>query len=169
VFLDRDGVINVDTGYPHRPEELILTATAARGIALINASGALAIVVTNQSGVARGMFTLEQVDHFHQAIGRQLALESAHIDAIYVAPYHPDGSVPGLAIEHEDRKPGAGMLIRALAEWPIDSARSVMIGDKQSDAEAAARAGIRSITVPTNNCDLAATVESWLRGVEASE
>lgn len=162
VFLDRDGVINVDTGYPHRPEELVLTPSAARAVALINRSGALAIVVTNQSGVARGMFTMEQVDRFHKAIGERLALGGGHVDAIYVAPYHPEGSVPEFAIDHEDRKPGAGMILRALRDWPVDPARSIMIGDKPSDAEAASGAGIRSIIVPTNNCDLAAVVEGWL-------
>jgi D-glycero-D-manno-heptose 1,7-bisphosphate phosphatase len=163
VFLDRDGVINVDTGYPHKPEDLELTPTAARAIALINRSGALAVVITNQSGVARGMFTLLDVDVFHGAITERLAVEGgARLDAIYVAPYHPEGSVAEFAFEHDDRKPGSGMLRKAVAELSIDPARSVMIGDKPSDAQAATDAGIAAITVPTNTCDLAAVVSGWL-------
>jgi D-glycero-D-manno-heptose 1,7-bisphosphate phosphatase len=162
VFLDRDGVINVDTGYPHKPEDLQLTPTAARAIALINRSGALAIVVTNQSGVARGMFTLHQVGAFHDTLVDRLAKDGGHLDAIYVAPYHPEGSVAEFAIEHEDRKPGGGMLRKALADWSIDPARSVMIGDKPSDAQAANEAGIAAIIVPSNTCDLAAVVSVWL-------
>ena len=166
VFLDRDGVINVDTGYPHRPEHLVLTPSAARAIALINAMGALAIVVTNQSGVARGMFTMAQVNRFHEALADRLAQEGAHLDGIYVAPYHPGGSIARFAINHEARKPGAGMLIQAMRDWPVDAAKSVLIGDKPTDAAAAARAGIPSIIVPTNHCDLLAVVEEWFTSIE---
>jgi len=162
VFLDRDGVINVDTGYPHRVEELELTPTAAAAIRRLNGAGVLAIVVTNQSGVARGMFDLAAVDRFHDAIQQVLQAHGARIDAFYVAPYHPAGIVERFAIEHEDRKPRPGMLLRALRDWPIDRDASVLIGDKQSDLEAAKCAGIEAMLVPSDTCDLARTIEDWL-------
>ncbi|RYF13452.1 MAG: HAD family hydrolase [Oxalobacteraceae bacterium] len=162
-FLDRDGIINVDTGYPHRPDELILTPTSARAIARINRAGCLAIVVTNQSGVARGMFSLDDVERFHLAIQKKLDEAGGHIDAFYVAPYHPDGIIPEYAIEHPDRKPGSGMILRALAEWPIDTKRSILFGDKSSDIEAAKRANIASERLPGDTCDLDAAVAGWLK------
>jgi len=162
VFLDRDGVINVDTGYPYKPSHLAFTPTAVAGIARINAAGCLAIVVTNQSGVARGMFTLADVGRFHDHLSGRLADAGVHIDAFYIAPYLAGGVVEAFAIEHEDRKPGPGMLRRAMREWPVDPSRSVLIGDKPSDAEAARRAGIASITVASDVCDLAETVSEWL-------
>ena len=161
-FLDRDGIINVDTGYPHRPDELVLTPTAARGIARINRAACLAIVVTNQSGVARGMFDLAAVDRFHAAIQDRLGERGARIDAFYVAPYHPDGSVERFAIDHPDRKPGPGMILRAMAEWPVDRDRAILFGDKASDLAAAARAGIPAERLPTDTCDLDAAVAGWL-------
>lgn len=161
-FLDRDGIINVDTGYPHRPEDLVLTPTAAQAIARINREGCLAIVVTNQSGVARGLFDLAAVTRFHAAIQARIAEQGGHIDAFYVAPYHPDGIVPEYAIEHPDRKPGAGMLLRALSEWPIDRDRSILFGDKQSDIEAAAGAQVAAERLPCDICDLDGAVTRWL-------
>ena len=161
-FLDRDGIINVDTGYPHRPEELVLTPTAARGITRLNRAGCLAIVVTNQSGVARGMFDLAAVDQFHAAIQERLAEHDARIDAFYTAPYHPDGSVARFAIEHPDRKPGPGMILRAMTEWPVDRSRAILFGDKGSDVEAATRAGIPAERLPSDTCDLDAAIGAWL-------
>lgn len=161
-FLDRDGVINVDTGYPHHPEQLVLTPTAARAVARLNRAGCLAIVVTNQSGVARGLFDLSAVDRFHDAIQAALGRKGAQIDAFYVAPYHPDGTVPRFAIDHPDRKPGPGMILRAIAEWPVDRSRAMLFGDKASDLEAAARAGIPAERLATDTCDLDAAVAAWL-------
>lgn len=157
-FLDRDGVLNVDTGYPHRAEDLILTPTAAAAVRRLNQAGYWVLVLTNQSGVARGLFDLAAVDAFHQALQRRLAEADAHVDAFYVAPYHPDGTVAPFNIEHDDRKPGAGMLFRALHDFPIITAPSFMIGDKPSDMEAARRAGIRGTLVPADRCDLDAAV-----------
>lgn len=161
-FLDRDGVLNVDTGYPHRPEELVLTASAGAAVARLNRAGCLAIVVTNQSGVARGLFDLAAVDRFHAALQMRLAEHEAHIDAFYVAPWHPDGTMARFAVAHEDRKPGPGMILRAMREWPVDRTRSVLFGDRGSDMAAARRAGIAGIRVPADSCDLDAVVERWL-------
>ncbi len=162
-FLDRDGVINVDHGYTHRAEDLAFTPTAAAAILRLNRAGYHTIVVTNQSGIARGLFGLDDVERFHDEMQRRLALSGAHIDAFYVAPYHPDGTVTRYAIDHPDRKPGAGMILRALADWPIDPAASFLIGDKASDMAAARLADVRGVLVPANTCDLDRVVADLLR------
>lgn len=157
-FLDRDGVINVDHGYVCDPDRLELTPTAAAGIRLLNESGYRVLVVTNQSGVARGYFDLDAVARFHDRLQAELAFHGAHVDAFYVSPYHAEGSVEPFAREHEDRKPGPGMLLRAMRDWPTRIAGSFLIGDKPSDIEAAERAGLPGILVPADVCDLAAVV-----------
>lgn len=161
-FFDRDGVINVDTGFPHKPADLVLTPSAAQAIARLNRANCLTIVVTNQSGVARGLFDLAAVACFHTAIQVRLAKSGAQIDAFYVAPYHPDGIVVPFNVEHDDRKPGAGMIVRAIAEWSVDPGRSVLFGDRSSDMEAARRAGVEGVRVAANTCDLDAAVQRWL-------
>lgn len=168
VFLDRDGIVNVDTGYPHRPDELVLTPTVALAIARLNRAGCLVIVVTNQSGVARGLFDLAAVDNFHTAIQQRLAASGARIDAFYVAPWHPDGTVPEFAIDHPDRKPGPGMILRAMEQWPVDRTRTILFGDKASDIEAASRAGIPAERLTGNICDLDAAVAGWLDRLASS-
>ena len=157
-FLDRDGVLNVDTGYPHRADDLILTPTAAAAVRRLNRAGHWVLVLTNQSGVARGLFDLAAVDAFHDALQQRLGDAGARVDAFYVAPYHPDGTVAPFNIDHQDRKPGAGMFHRALRDYPVLLPRSFMIGDKRSDMEAARRAGVRGVMVPADRCDLDATV-----------
>ncbi|MGB3273216.1 MAG: HAD-IIIA family hydrolase [Xanthobacteraceae bacterium] len=141
-LLDRDGVLNVDHGYVHRIETLELMLGAARAVRRLNEAGYLVIVASNQSGIARGYYTLDDAHRFNAALRERLAEEGARIDAFYLAPYHPDGVVEPYARPHDDRKPGPGMLRRALAEWPVDAARSFLIGDKDSDLEAAQRAGL---------------------------
>jgi len=155
-FLDRDGVINVDFGYVSRVEDLVFTPTAIAGIRALNEAGFLVLVVSNQSGIARGLFTTHDVDRFHQHMQQALAAAGARIDAFYYCPFHRDGVIPEFAMDHEDRKPSPGMLLRAMREWPVDRAGSFMIGDKMSDIEVAERAGIPGILVPANVCDLAA-------------
>lgn len=161
-FLDRDGVINVDEGYTFRAADLRFTPTAVAGIRRLNEAGYWVIVVTNQSGVARGFYSCADVEAFHDHMQAALAEGGAHVDAFYYCAYHPDGSVSAYAREHEDRKPSPGMLLRAMREWPIDRARSFMIGDKDSDVEVAARAGIPGVRVPANSCDLAREVDRLL-------
>lgn len=157
-FLDRDGVLNVDTGYPHRPDELVLTPTAAAGVRRLNEAGYWVLVLTNQSGVARGLFDLAAVNAFHDALQARLGEAGAHVDAFYVAPYHPEGTVAPFNIDHDDRKPGAGLFRRAMQDFPVVIDRSFMIGDKPSDMEAARRAGVRGVPVPSDRCDLDAVV-----------
>ncbi|MDI2112530.1 D-glycero-alpha-D-manno-heptose-1,7-bisphosphate 7-phosphatase [Commensalibacter nepenthis] len=153
VFLDRDGVINVDTGYPHRQADLQLIDGAGDAIARMNRLGFLVIVVTNQSGVARGYFTEQDVHQFHQYIAQALSSYHAHIDAFYQCPYHPDGVIEAYRQDHSDRKPKPGMIERACQEWPIDRNRSFLIGDRQTDLEAAQNANIQGYLFDGGNLD----------------
>lgn len=144
VFLDRDGVLNEDLGYVHRPADLRWIDGAREAVARINRAGLLAIVVTNQSGVARGFYSEEDVRAFHAHMAAELATVGARVDAFYYCPYHEDGVVPRYVVaDHPDRKPNPGMLLRAIADFGVDPARSLVIGDRASDLEAARRAGVR--------------------------
>ena len=143
VFLDRDGVLNEDLGYVHRPEDLRWIPGAQAAVRRFNDLGWWVFVVTNQSGVARGMFGRDAVDAFHAAMRAQLADAGAHVDAFYDCPFHADATVDAWRHpDHPDRKPNPGMLLRAMSEHPVDPERSLLIGDKQSDVEAARRAGV---------------------------
>lgn len=143
VILDRDGVLNLDLGYVGEIGRLRWVAGARAAVRRINAAGLLAIVATNQSGVARGLFNLDAVDALHAHMQAELAAEGARIDAFYVCPFLPDAPVAAFAHpDHPDRKPNPGMILRALADWSIDPARALVIGDKPRDLEAGRRAGV---------------------------
>jgi D-glycero-D-manno-heptose 1,7-bisphosphate phosphatase len=161
-FLDRDGVINVDHGYTHELDDLAFTPTAIEAIRLLNQAGYRVLVVTNQSGVARGLYGLAEVEAFHREMAARLAEAGAHVDAFYYSPYHPDGTVAEFAIDHEDRKPGIGMIRRAIQDWNVTAEGSFLIGDRQSDADSAAAAGLPSRLIESNTGDLAAAVRGFL-------
>lgn len=144
-FLDRDGVLNVDHGYSHRPDDLVMIPGAAAAVRLLNDAGYYVIVVTNQSGVARGFYTEAAVDLFNTHIQERLKAEGAHIDAFYYCPHHPEGVVKELAIQCRCRKPQPGMLEQAARDRPIDLSRSFLIGDKDDDLAAAAAFQIRGV------------------------
>jgi len=144
-FLDRDGVLNVDHGYVYLPERLEWIAGAPEAVRLLNEAGYTVIVVTNQSGVARGYFDETAVHTFNAHLQAGLAAHGAHVDAFYYCPHHPDGTVKDFAIDCLCRKPGTGMLEQAAADWPIDRAKSFMIGDRDGDVGAALAFGIRGI------------------------
>jgi D-glycero-D-manno-heptose 1,7-bisphosphate phosphatase len=146
LFLDRDGVLNEDRGYVARWEDFRWIEGAKAAIAAFNAAGWLVIVVTNQSGIGRGFYTEDAMHALHAKMAEDLAGAGAHVDAIYFAPHHPEAAVDSYRrSDPPDRKPNPGMILRALSEWPIDRERSVLVGDKVSDMEAAARAGIRGL------------------------
>ncbi|EHD13108.1 histidinol-phosphate phosphatase [Commensalibacter intestini A911] len=153
IFLDRDGVINVDTGYPHRKDELQLIDGAGNAIARMNQLGFLVIVVTNQSGVARGYFTEADVHQFHHYISEALTPYHAYIDDFYLCPYHPKSVIEAYRQDHIDRKPNPGMIDRACKEWPIDRERSFLIGDKDTDVKAAENAKIQGYLFNGGNLD----------------
>lgn len=144
-FLDRDGVLNVDHGYVHAAERLDWIAGAPQAVKLLNDAGYRVIVVSNQSGVARGYFGEAAVAAFHTHMNAELAAQGAHIDAFYYCPHYPQGTVKELAVHCECRKPGTGMLEQAAREWPIDLAGSFLVGDKESDMTAAAAFKIKGV------------------------
>lgn len=146
LFLDRDGVLNEDHGYVHRWEDFHWIPGARETVAAFNRAGWLVIVVTNQSGVGRGYYTEDAMHALHARMQADLAETGGHIDAFYHAPQHPDAEQA--AYRHPDpplRKPNPGMILQALADWPINREASLLIGDRPSDLEAALRAGIRGV------------------------
>jgi D-glycero-D-manno-heptose 1,7-bisphosphate phosphatase len=154
VFFDRDGVLNEDTGYPHLEEHLTLIPGAADAIRRLNGLGYMAVIVTNQSGVARRLFTIDQMHGFNDLVVRRLGTKGARIGAVYACPFHSDGSDPDwVHPDHPDRKPNPGMILRAIEDHNIDPARSFLIGDRQSDLEAARRAGIPGFLFTGGNLD----------------
>ena len=148
-FLDRDGVLIVDCGYPHRPDQLVLIPGAAEAVKRLNEAGYVTVIVTNQSGVARGLFSEETMHGFNALLIERLAESGARIDAVYAAPHHAEAVEERYRHpDHPDRKPNPGMLLRAIAEHNLDPARSLMIGDQPSDLEAARRAGVAGHRFP---------------------
>jgi D-glycero-D-manno-heptose 1,7-bisphosphate phosphatase len=141
-FLDRDGVLNIDFGYVHRPDQFHWVQGAQAAIKALNEAGYLVVVVTNQAGVARGYYGEADIRRLHEWINSELRPLGAHIDAFYHCPHHPDGAVPAYALACNSRKPAPGMLLRAMREWPIRRDGTFIIGDKDSDIEAGRRAGI---------------------------
>jgi D-glycero-D-manno-heptose 1,7-bisphosphate phosphatase len=144
-FLDRDGVLNVDHGYAFRPDQIEWVAGAPEAVRLLNEAGYIVIVVTNQSGVARGLYNEAAVRELHIHMQDILNTQGAHIDAFYYCPHHPEGTVKEFAVQCSCRKPGTGMLEQAAREWPIDRSRSFLIGDRDADMAAAAAFTIRGI------------------------
>ncbi|MBD3837596.1 HAD family hydrolase [Brevundimonas sp.] len=161
-FLDRDGVLIEDSGYPHRDEDLKLIPGAAAAVRRLNAAGYLTVIVTNQSGVARGLFDEDRMHAFNALLLQRLADDGARIDAVYACPFHADAKVERYRHpDHPDRKPNPGMILRAVAEHGIDPARSILIGDRDSDMEAARRAGVEGLLFEGG--DLDAFVRARLR------
>jgi D-glycero-D-manno-heptose 1,7-bisphosphate phosphatase len=145
VFLDRDGVLNVDSGYAHKPEQLVWIEGAPEAVRLLNQAGYYVFVITNQSGVARGYYDENAVRAFHAHMQDNLKPHGAHIDAFYYCPHHPEGTVKPFAVLCSCRKPRTGMLEQAAREWPVDISKSFLIGDKDDDVAAAASFNIRAI------------------------
>lgn len=166
-FLDRDGVLNVDHGYVSRPEQLEWVAGAPESVRLLNEAGYYVLVVTNQSGVARGYFDEAAVRSFHVHMQNALAERGAHIDAFYYCPHHPEGTIKALAVYCSCRKPGTGMLEQAEREWPIDKGASFFIGDKDHDMAAAAAFNIRGIRFDPHSHSLPDIVRRQLATQEA--
>jgi len=146
VFVDRDGTINVERDYLYRIEDFEFIPGAPEAIRLLNEAGFLVVVVTNQSGVARGYYTEEDVEILHRHIAAELAKAGARVDAWHYCPHHPAGR-GSYSLPCRCRKPLPGMLLEAARRHNIDLAASVMIGDKLADVEAGIAAGCRTILV----------------------
>lgn len=174
LFLDRDGVINHEVGYLYRPEDvrwvdgIFALARTAREM------GFKIVVVTNQSGIARGYYTTGQFEELMTWMRARFEAECAPLDAVYHCPFHPEHGVGEWKREHEDRKPGPGMLLRAGRDLGLDLSRSVLVGDRCADLQAAAAAGLRQaflvLGTETRQCPGSAIlvnslfqVEHWLR------
>lgn len=149
VFLDRDGTIIDEVGYLDRPERVELYPFSSTAIRALNRAGFRVIMVTNQSGIARGFFDEPMVHAIHAHMATLLAAGGAHLDAYYYCPHHPDGHVVPYGGACQCRKPGRGMVDRAVEEFGIDPARSFTVGDRWLDVRLAQNTGGRGILVRT--------------------
>ena len=150
VFLDRDGVITKEPPYyAHRIDQLELIPKSAEAIRLLNESGFKVIVVSNQSGVARGYYQEKDIEIYNEAMKKKLEEKNAYIDAIYYCPHYSEATIKEYRIDCECRKPKPGMLKRAEKDLDLDLKCSFLIGDKVSDIEAGYRAGCKTILVLT--------------------
>ena len=138
VFLDRDGTVMVDVGYPSSPEQVQLLPDAAAGLARLKQAGYKIVVISNQSGIGRGLVTADDAQRVHDRLVDELAAAGVALDAAYYCPHAPED-------ECTCRKPSPGLILRAAEELEIDLARSFMVGDRDSDLEAGRRAGCRTI------------------------
>lgn len=165
IFLDRDGTINEEAGYITHPSQIRVYNFAIEAIRMINRAGYLAIVATNQAGIARGVFTEDFLAEINLLINDTLERGGARLDAIYFCPHHPENGLPPYRNNCNCRKPLPGMLLRAAEEFNIDLAGSYMIGDRYRDIQAGHSAGTRSILVRTGygEEELASEAEKWPR------
>jgi len=147
VFLDRDNTLIEDPGYLSDPSAVKLLPGVELAMKSLAQAGYKLVVVTNQSGIARGLLTEEALEKIHEELARQLAEHGAGYDALYYCPYHPEATVEQYAVDSDLRKPKPGMLLKAAEEQEIDLAASWMVGDSARDIEAGQRAGCRTVRV----------------------
>lgn len=147
ILLDRDGTLVYPRHYPSRPEELVLYPGVGAQLRALRQAGFRLIVVTNQSGIARGLFSEADLDAMHAHLADELGREGVELDAVYFCPHHPEGRIPELSVRCDCRKPAPGMLLRAARELEIDLARSWMVGDILGDVAAGNQAGCRTVLV----------------------
>lgn len=174
LFLDRDGVINHEIGYLHRAEDVVFVDGIFSLCRTAMSLGYRIIVVTNQAGIARGYYSVAQFDGLMDWMRMQLRAEHVELDAVYYCPYHPEHGLGEYRRDHIDRKPAPGMLLRGAAEFGVDLAHSVMVGDRCSDVGAANAAGLRQAFLiagtESNPCEgdylpieTLAEAEAWLK------
>jgi len=153
VFFDRDGVLNIDKGYVHKPDDFEWIEGAREAVKWANDNGYLAIVITNQAGIARGYYTEEHFLNFTQWINDELRKSGAHLDATYYCPHHPREGKGKYLFQCKCRKPGSGMLIQAIDDWGVDTGKSIMVGDKEKDVLAAKGAGVEGVIFDGNDLE----------------
>ena len=149
IFLDRDGTINEEVGYIERLDRLVIIPAAFEAIRLINLNGFKAVVVTNQAGIAKGLFNEAFVMQTNERLQEFLRQKGAAIDAFYFCPHHPTEGVPPYRQVCDCRKPAPGLFYQAARDMDIDLTGSFMIGDRYRDMEAAHRAGVKGVLVKT--------------------
>jgi D-glycero-D-manno-heptose 1,7-bisphosphate phosphatase len=149
VFIDRDGTINEQMGYVNHPSRFVLLPGVPEAFRILNQAGFLAIILSNQSGVARGYFPIELIYDIHSMMTQSIGKQGGRIDGIYFCPHYPKGSVQEYSVECDCRKPGTGLVKQACENFEIDLSRSYMIGDHYTDMELAERANIKGILVRT--------------------
>ena len=149
VFFDRDGTLNEEVGYIDSLSRFRLLPSASHAVLEVNRAGLLAVVITNQSGVGRGLFPETMVESIHEQLRQELRHLGAHLDAIYYCPHHPDAEVLEYRMECTCRKPGTGMMEQAAERFGIRLEESFVIGDRLLDVQMAHRAGAGGILVRT--------------------
>jgi D-glycero-D-manno-heptose 1,7-bisphosphate phosphatase len=147
VFMDRDGTISEEVGYVNHPTRYKVFAYSAQAVRLLNEAGWLAVLVTNQAGVARGYFTEDLIGAVHDSLKANLESAGARLDAIYYCAHHPSVGEPPYRFECDCRKPKPGLIQRAAKDFEIELAESWMIGDRYSDIELARNAGVQAAFV----------------------
>jgi D-glycero-D-manno-heptose 1,7-bisphosphate phosphatase len=165
VFLDRDGTINVEKNYLHKATDFEFIPGAQEAIKKLKDAGFLVVVVSNQSGIARGYFDETAVESLHQHIQEELANYGTSIDAFYFCPHHPVKGLGPYKVQCECRKGSPGMLLLAARDYDVDLSRSIMVGDKLADIEAGKRAGCKSLLVLTGYGETTA-LNNEIRSIE---
>lgn len=144
VFFDRDGTLNVEKNYLYKIQDFQWLPEAKEAIAYCHQLGYLVLVVTNQSGVARGYYQEEDIQKLHQWMGEQFP-QGQGIDGFYYCPHHPQGTVPAYTQECNCRKPKPGMILAACEQWHINPQASLMVGDKPRDIASGLAAGVPGV------------------------
>ena len=142
-FLDRDGVINQDRGYISKIFDFKIYPGVGKAISLLNKKNYLVIIITNQSGIGRGLIKIKELENLHNYLKKKIKKDGAKIDDIFYCPFHPEFGKGKYKKKSNDRKPGDGMIKKAIKKWKIDIKTSFMIGDKISDKLAAKKAKIK--------------------------
>lgn len=151
VFFDRDGVLNVDKDYLHTIEDFEWIDGAKESIVFLTKNNYTVFVVTNQSGIARGFYTIDDMQKLHEYMAAEIKQAGGNIEKFYFCPHLPGGKIKEFAIECDCRKPKPGLLLQALREYAIDKENSFLIGDKPRDVESAAAAGIKGYLYENGN------------------
>lgn len=145
LFLDRDGVINVDIGYAHRPDQIQFVADIFELVAAATRCGYKVFVITNQAGIGRGYYPEADFHTLTAWIHEQFAQAGGRIERTYFCPHHPEHGVGAYRVACSCRKPEPGMLLQAASDYGIDLAHSIFVGDKRSDMQAGQRAGVGTL------------------------